>query len=263
MANEAQTQLWNDANAKRWAELRRTLGPMLSPFGEAALKALAPRAGESVLDVGCGFGDTTVELARLTGAALGVDISQPMLEVARREAVPGARYLVADAQTHAFEPEFDLLYSRFGVMFFDDPAAAFANLRRALRPGGRLAFAVWGPFEENDWASVPLRALRKHLPGPSSPSRAPGPFALSDAARLESLLSGAGFEQVALERVEVARRTEPSVLLRSGPVAAALNEAGQAADHLRPALEAEIAAALPDGIHAVGLIATARAAGSR
>src|SRR5439155_24344980 len=141
----------------------------------AALEALAPQKGESALDVGCGCGETTLQLARRTGDALGIDVSAPFLEIARREATHGARYLLADAQTHEFEEKFALVYSRFGIMFFEDPPAAFRNLRSALRPGGRFAAVAWGPFGENDWARIPLRVVQKHLAA-ADPASGPGPF---------------------------------------------------------------------------------------
>lgn len=257
MANAAMIEIWNQGNASRWLELRPALTAMVAPFGEAALERLDPRAGERALDVGCGCGETTSSLAQRTGDALGVDISQPFIEVARSEAVPGARYLVADAQTHRFEQEFDLVFSRFGVMFFDGPAAAFANLHAALRKGGRLCAAVWGPFDENPWASVPLRVVRRHFPGPDRPASGPGPFGLSDPDRLVRLLSGAGFAEVSVVPLPLPLRTEASLLLRSGVVAGVLRDAGEAGERLRPTLEAEVAAALQGGVRSVGLIASA------
>src|SRR3954469_16676805 len=183
MANEAQARNWNEVNAGRWQRLRGPTTRPLLPFGDAALEALAPRQGESALDVGCGFGETTLALATRTGSALGIDICGPFLETARREATAGARYLLADAQTHRFDEKFDLLFSRFGVMFFDDPAAAFANLASALRPGARVALAVWGPWQENDWATIPLRVLRPLMPAPDPPP-GPGPFGLASEEKI-------------------------------------------------------------------------------
>src|SRR5438477_5385377 len=136
MANAEQTRLWNETNAQRWLGMRAQLMRELSPYGDAAIAALDPQMGETALDVGCGCGETTLQLARRTGDALGIDICAPFLEIARREAIPGTRYLLADAQTHHFEEKFALLYSRFGIMFFEDPQAALANLRSALRPQG-------------------------------------------------------------------------------------------------------------------------------
>ncbi|HET9685221.1 MAG TPA: class I SAM-dependent methyltransferase, partial [Gemmatimonadaceae bacterium] len=142
MANEEQIRVWNEVNAPRWQRLRALMTRPLAPWGNAAMDALAPAPGEHALDVGCGQGETTLQLARRTGYALGIDVCEPFIETARAEAAAGARYLLADAQTHRFAEQFDLLYSRFGVMFFEDPAAAFRNLRGALRPGGRMAVAV-------------------------------------------------------------------------------------------------------------------------
>src|SRR5260370_25838348 len=141
MANQEQIRIWNEVNARRWLKMRERAVRSLVIYGEEALQALAPRRGEKALDVGCGFGETTIALARLTGDALGVDVSEPLLRVAGAEAAHGARYLLADAQTHPFEERFDLCFSRFGIMFFDDIAAAFPKLRAALQPGGRLAGA--------------------------------------------------------------------------------------------------------------------------
>src|SRR5207248_9983397 len=121
MANAEQIRIWNEVNAERWLRLREPLTRALVPFGEVAMRALAPRGGESALDVGCGCDDTTVALARITGNALGIDVCEPFLSVAREEAIPGARYLLADGQTHRFVERFDLCFSRFGVMFFEDP----------------------------------------------------------------------------------------------------------------------------------------------
>src|SRR5205814_5329078 len=138
-----------------------------------------------------------VELARRCGAAVGVDVSQPMLAIAQGEAPPGVSYLCADAQTHAFEARFDLVFSRFGVMFFEDPAAAFANLRGAMHRGGRLAAVVWGAAAENEWVQLPSRVVRRHLPVPE-PAAGPGPFSLGDAAVVSRLLSGAGFAEISV-----------------------------------------------------------------
>src|SRR5512140_2488611 len=128
MANAEQIRLWNEVNAPRWQRLRALMTRPLAPWGNAAMDAVSPRPGEHALDVGCGQGETTGQLARRTGYALGIDVCEPFIETARAEATGGARYLLADAQTHRFGEEFDLLSSRFGVMFFEDPLAAFRNL---------------------------------------------------------------------------------------------------------------------------------------
>lgn len=250
-ANEAMIGLWNDANAKRWLSQRNEFTKHIEPFGAAAIRKLAPRRGETVLDIGCGCGETTAVLAGLTGDALGVDVSAPFLEVAKREAPPGARYMLADAQSHQFDEKFDLLFSRFGIMFFDDPAAAFKNLHAALKPGARFAAAVWAPFEENTWARTPLEVVRRHIPGPASPS-GPGPFALSDAGKLRTLLKD--FRDVQIERIETRDAMDPANMLRMGPASAALREAGKTP---WPELEAEVRQAMPDGMLSISLIVSA------
>src|SRR5258708_4204658 len=242
MSNEPMIQVWNQSNARRWLKLRGTLMPQLEPYGDAAMAALAPRQGESALDVGCGTGETTRALALRTGRALGVDVSAPLLEVARAEG--GARYLLADAQTHPFDEAFDIIYSRFGVMFFDDPGAAFANLRASMRPRGRLGAVAWGPFERNLWAKLPLEVVRRHMKV-AAPGSGPGPFALSDQAALERLLARAGFADVSVAPIELPFAADAAMLLESGPAGVGLREAGEAGERLRPALEIELARELP------------------
>jgi len=226
------------------------------PGGEAALDALSPRRGEPALDVGCGFGETTLELARRTGDALGIDVCEPFVETARAEARDGARYLLADAQTHRFGEQFDLLHSRFGVMFFEDPLAAFANLRSALRPDARMAVAVWGPWQENEWVTLPLEVLRRQIPAPD-PSPGPGPFALADAAALARLLAAAGFARVSIARVEKPFVADAAHLAQQGPAAAALRAAG-AGEDVRARLVEGVTQALRGAVpRGVALIATA------
>jgi SAM-dependent methyltransferase len=257
--NAEQIRVWNEVNPARWIAMRGPLDRALGPFGRAAMDALAPRPGELALDVGCGFGETTVELARRCGTAVGVDVSEPMLAIARSEAPAGVTYLCADAQAHAFEERFDLVFSRFGVMFFEDPAAAFANLRRSMRPGARLAAVVWGAAGENEWVQLPLRVVRRHMPVPA-PSTGPGPFSLGDGAALSRLLAGAGFAEVSVRPLDLPFEGDAALLLQAGPAAAALREAGAAAEPLRPILEAELRAEMPARLGAHALVALARGA---
>ena len=167
-----------------------------------------------MLDVGCGFGETTVELARRTGSALGVDVTEAIVETARAEAIEGARYLLADAQTHCFTDKFALLYSRFGVMFFESPLAAFLNLRSALRPGARMAVAVWGPWQENEWVTIPVEVLREYMPAPP-PAQGPGPFSLADRDLLGEL-RGRGFADVSNRSFRKAVRSGRRAACRAG-----------------------------------------------
>ncbi|MDF2901645.1 MAG: SAM-dependent methyltransferase, partial [Phenylobacterium sp.] len=191
-ANADQIAYWNNAAGETWAALQDRLDRQIEPLGLRAIEAGAPQPGERVLDIGCGCGQTSFELARRVGPSgrvLGVDISAPMLEVARQRAAGAAAnvsFIEADAQTHAFQNGgFDLAISRFGVMFFDDPTAAFRNIGAALRPGGRLSFVCWRPMLENAWMATPLFAAMPLLPPlPPPDPAAPGPFAFADPERV-------------------------------------------------------------------------------
>jgi ubiquinone/menaquinone biosynthesis C-methylase UbiE len=213
--NSAQIEYWNDRAAVTWTALQDRLDAMFTPLTARALDAAAPAAGERVLDVGCGCGATVLELGRQVGrngSVLGVDVSQPMAARARERItaarLDNAQVLVADASTHGFSPgDRDLLFSRFGVMFFADPAAAFANLRRAVRPGGRLLFACWRPMTDNPWFQVPARAAAHLLPpAPPADPEAPGPFAFANPDRVKQILGTAGWSDVALTPQDVPMR---------------------------------------------------------
>jgi len=196
------THDWNGDSDARWAANLDRLDLMLQDFGDAAVAAAAAQPGEHILDIGCGSGASTFMLADQvgpTGHVLGVDISQQLVELARA-ATPDAapvEFRLADAATAAFPAEgFDLLFSRFGVMFFDDPVAAFANMRRALKPDGRVAFVCWRSATENDWVRLPMAAIRDIVqPAPADPD-APGPFAFSNPERLTDILATAGFTDI-------------------------------------------------------------------
>jgi SAM-dependent methyltransferase len=178
---------------------------MVVVFGQAAIDAAAPATGERVLDIGCGAGASSLALAARVGAGgqvLGVDISEPLIERARALARQDAPVLfqVADASSAELpEGTFDILFSRFGVMFFDDPTAAFAHMRRALRPGGRVAFVCWRGAAENDWLRLPMGALKGIVPPSALPDpEAPGPFSFGDRARVARILTAAGFTDIAI-----------------------------------------------------------------
>ncbi|MFZ5670200.1 MAG: class I SAM-dependent methyltransferase [Pseudomonadota bacterium] len=234
--NADQIAYWNAQAGETWATLQQRLDRQLDPLGRAAAAALAPARGERLIDIGCGCGDTSLMLGEAVGpggSVLGVDISAPMLDVARRRSgdVGNVSFLEADAQTHAFEPgAADAVYSRFGVMFFADPTGAFANIRGALKPGGRLAFVCWRPLAANDWMLVPLGAALRHVPPPPPPDPlAPGPFAFADPERVRGILGGAGFRDIAIEPQDHrigAGDLESSVqmALRVGPLGMLLRE---------------------------------------
>jgi SAM-dependent methyltransferase len=186
-----------------WAEIREPLELQLAPLGRHGLAALAPRPGEAVLDIGCGGGDTALDLARAVapdGTVVGIDLSAAVLAFAQRaaEGCERVRFIQADAEVFPFEPgSFDAAFSRFGVMFFADPIAAFSNIRRSLRPHGRLAFVCWRALEDNPLDILPLRAASAHLPPqPAHDSDAPGPFAFANPDRVHGILERAGFEQI-------------------------------------------------------------------
>jgi SAM-dependent methyltransferase len=195
----------DEVRVAAWAEVREALELQLAPLGQRALAALAPQPGENVLDVGCGGGETALNLARLVapdGTVVGIDVSAAVLAFAQRaaEGCKHVRFVEGDAQLFPFEPaSFDAAFSRFGVMFFADPIAAFTNIRRSLRPYGRLAFVCWRALEENELDIVPLRAASAHLPPPPAHDPdAPGPFAFADPGRVRGILDRAGFAEISI-----------------------------------------------------------------
>ena len=262
--NSEQIAEWNGALGQRWVAMQREIDRIVVPFGDAALKAAAPQPGERVIDIGCGCGDTSVEIARIVGeagAVLGIDVSQPMLEVARLHCARAnwahLSFCDGDASEAELPANIDLLFSRFGVMFFSQPSQAFSHLRRSLRQGGRCVFVCWRAPRDNAWAMAPLSAARTAMgvtPAPADPD-APGPFAFADEERLRAILSGAGFGDIDVQRFDSAiilgatPRSAAERALQIGPVSRFVRELG--AEHLPIILDAvERALALlaaPDG----------------
>ncbi len=203
--NADQVGDWNGQSGERWVVNQARLDAMAAVFGEAAIEAVAPVTGERVLDVGCGAGASTLALAARVGArgqVIGVDISEALIGRARALAPHDLPVLfqVADASSAELpEGAFDILFSRFGVMFFGDPTGAFAHMRRVLRAGGRVAFVCWRGAAENDWVRLPMGAIKGILP-PSAPldPEVPGPFSFGDRARVARILTAAGFTDVAI-----------------------------------------------------------------
>ena len=204
VVNTEQSEFWAEL-APTWVELEPSLEQVSGLPGQMALDRLDPRPGQHLLDLGCGAGGMTRQLAERVapgGSVLGVDIAEGMVEGARRRAadagVANVEFRVADVQVQDLGPgAFDGAYSRFGVMFFEDPAAAFANVRRSLKPGAPLVFACWQTVFDNEWMLVPgaaAMAVTGELPmgGPDEP----GPFSLADPARLDAVLGTAGFSAV-------------------------------------------------------------------
>ena len=231
--NAQQVAYWNEQAGPTWADLQAPLDRQLAPLGRRVMAELDLGPGRRVLDVGCGAGETTLALAATGAQAVGVDISRPLLEVARArsQALPNVEFLEADAQAQAFPEPFDAVFSRFGVMFFADPIAAFTNLRRALKPGGRLAFVCWRRPDENPALTAPMQAALAHIPPPPPPAdpSAPGPFAFADPERILAVLSGAGFLDVAVTPHDEKiggndLETTVSLSLKVGPLGALLRE---------------------------------------
>jgi SAM-dependent methyltransferase len=262
--NSEQIAEWNGAMGQRWAAMQQEIDGIVLPFGAAALKAAAPQPGERVIDIGCGCGGTSIQIARIVGnagAVLGIDVSQPMLEVARSRGAQAVfvhlAFREADASEAGLPANTDLLFSRFGVMFFAQPVPAFSNLRRALRAGGRCVFVCWRTPRDNAWAMTPLSAARKAMnitPAPADPD-APGPFAFADEQRVRAILSGAGFGAIDMQRFDATislgatPRSAAETSARIGPVSRFVREVG--VEHLPIILDAVEHAvaplAAPDG----------------
>lgn len=207
--NSAQIEFWNGETGQNWVTHDALMEQMLQPLGEAVMNVLAPIAGERALDIGCGCGHTSLALATRVGpegAVTGVDVSAPMLKVAKTladtagdDSAPTV-FLEADAQTHTFHaPHYDVVFSRFGVMFFEDPVAAFTNIRSAMSPTGRLAFCCWQPRAVNPFMTVPAMAALELLPAPPQPPpRTPGPFAFEEADYVDAILQEAGYRDICI-----------------------------------------------------------------
>jgi SAM-dependent methyltransferase len=204
-------QDWSDAMGRRWLGHLKELEGMVAPIGAAALRKARFVPGERVVDVGCGAGPTTLDIARAVspgGYALGLDLSPLLIDAATRRLTKSARppgsarvkFLLGDAATAALdEPPFDVLFSRFGVMFFPDPHLAFAHMRGWLKPTGRAAFCCWAPPEENPWVLEIEAVVRRYVEPPGHTPHAPGPFGLADVERLKDILAKAGFVEVAID----------------------------------------------------------------
>jgi ubiquinone/menaquinone biosynthesis C-methylase UbiE len=240
LPNRDQVALWNEASGKIWVEMQAVLDPMLAPFADLVVEAGFPGEGGRALDIGCGAGATTLAMARRlgpSGGCVGVDISAPLLAAARAQAaasgLASATFVHADAQTHAFEPEsFDAVISRFGVMFFEDPEAAFANIRRAARRSAKLTFAAWRAPAENPFMTTAARAAAPLLPSlKTPPPDAPGQFAFADSERVRRILDASGWTKIDFRAVDIPTTMSvahlQAYITRLGPVGLALRTADE------------------------------------
>jgi ubiquinone/menaquinone biosynthesis C-methylase UbiE len=216
-ANEQQAQAWNGPESAHFVDHADRYDLQLEPFTRALLERATPQTREVVLDVGCGSGATTLKAAAEADRAVGIDLSRPLVELAMRRAraaaIGNVEFLIADAQTHDFAGgTFDLLLSQFGLMFFDDPERAFANVRRALRPDGRIVFVSWQGLSDNEWLRLIRDAVGRHVEVPEfgGQIRGPGMFSLCDVDETAMLLRAAGFKQMEFESCT------PTILIGGG-----------------------------------------------
>ena len=211
LANAQQIAQWNGCAGRGWVEAQESLDRMFEPFEDLLVEAVAARGAQRVLDIGCGTGSTTLAVARQLagrGEAVGLDISEPMIALARARAERESnapRFICADAQTHALEPaSFDMIVSRFGTMFFDDPVRAFENLRRAAASGGELKTIVWRSPAENAFMTAAERAAAPFFPGmPARRPDEPGQFAFADRDRVHAILEKSGWADIEIEPLDV------------------------------------------------------------
>lgn len=270
------TPTQDEIRARAWAEVREPLELQLAPLGWRALEALAARPGEAVLDIGCGGGETALDIARAVapdGKVVGIDISSAILEFAQRAGKECGQlhFVQGDAQLFPFErASFDAAFSRFGVMFFANPVAAFINIRQSLKSSGRLAFVCWRALEENPLDMVPLEAASPHLPQlPVLDPDAPGPFAFANPDRVYDILYGAGFKDIQIAAYdERVGSGELDMMLAVCSRVGALGKILRENPELRSAVLPAVRAALtphdgPEGIklNAATWIVTARVGG--
>ncbi|HEY1707839.1 MAG TPA: methyltransferase domain-containing protein [Rhizomicrobium sp.] len=253
-ANADQIEFWNGRAGEHWVVQQTAMDRNMRGIHDAILAFAAPASGETVTDIGCGAGTTTLAIADAVGTGgkvTGVDISVPMLGLAKERAKAAGKaidFINADASAYPFRTKSDLVFSRFGVMFFDSPPAAFANIHTALKPSGRIAFVCWRTPQENAWAFAPMMAARPFLPPQPPPDPlAPGPFAFADPDRIKMILTEAGFRAVKVEKLDSVMNLGPSLdgavdmMMTMGPLSRALNEADDATRaKIRPAVRAAL-----------------------
>ena len=254
--NAEAIQAWDGPLFDRFVKFREIMTTGLGAHGNAALALVPPREGERVLDIGCGFGDTTQQIAALVGPrgeAVGVDAAERFIETATREAeeagVENVRFAVADVQTDDLGGPYDMAFSRMGTMFFISPVAALRNVRTALVPGGRMVMAVWRRREDNHWlyrAQQIVEAIVSRPEEYDEPTCGPGPFSMSNADTVTDIMVAAGFEQISLRRCDLEIMAGHDLdealdmVMSIGPAGEILRLQGERAAHLRPRVEAEL-----------------------
>lgn len=259
--NSRGLEFWNGTMGQAWVSQQAVISDVFTAVTSLSLGAAAPKHGEHVIDIGCGTGDTLLAFARIvgpSGAVLGVDVSAPMLGFAKdRSADAGVGNVscaLADATTYGFEPRWaDLVYSRFGVMFFDDAVKAFANIRSGMKESGRLVFVCFRTMPESTWFHVPIEAARPHVPPqPPADPTAPGMFSFAQKDRLHGILAEAGFREIVLKATDVPMYGKDiaqsmAFIAQAGPLPALLEKASdeqreRATEAVHNALAAKIGA---------------------
>lgn len=267
-ARSEYVDFWNEILVPKFVRWKHILVDGLTHHSANVFPRLAVKEGDRVVDVGCGFGDTAIELARRVGPegqVLGMDCCDAFLDDGRREAqasgINNIEFIEADVQTYPFRSEFDFCFSRFGTQFFENPVAALRNMRRSLKPGGVMTMIVWRDIEDNPWLGLPKSIVMRFLPPPGEDARTcgPGPFSMADSELVTKQLEAAGYDGIDFQRIDapllVGRTPDEAVefQLAIGPAGEVFREAGELAEQRRDevvsALKRELARyETPEGI---------------
>ena len=261
-ANREAVEAWDGVLFDRFVKFRDILTTGLGAHGEEALRVHPPKPGDRVLDLGCGFGDTSQRIAELVGpegVVVGIDAAPRFIETARREAEEAGcgnvEFMVGDVEVTEFDDRFDYAFSRMGTMFFASPVAALRNVRRALVPGGRLCMVVWRRKLDNEWLHRAERVVEEFVNEPEDsdePTCGPGPFSMADADTTSQILVGAGFRDITLRRcdlpIRVGRDLDQAIEMVTalGPAGEVIRLAGEEAEKVRPRIEAALREAMAD-----------------
>ena len=264
-ASQEFVDFWNEILVPKFTAYKHILVDGLTHHSAAIMPKLDVREGDRVLDVGCGFGDTAIQLARRVGPdgrVVGIDCCDAFLKTGRQDAAAAGltnlTFIEGDAQSHGFEPEYDVVFSRFGTMFFENPVRGLRNMRTALKPGGRMTMIVWRRIADNPWLGRPKEVVLKFLPPPGEDARScgPGPFSMADQDTVTGMLTSAGYEAPEFERVDApllvgkSARDSMDFQLALGPAGEVFREAGDLAeqrrDEIEQALSEEISQHLTD-----------------
>lgn len=264
-ASQEFVDFWNEILVPKFTAYKHILVDGLTHHSAAIMPKLDVREGDRVLDVGCGFGDTAIQLARRVGPdgrVVGIDCCDAFLKTGREDAAAAGltnlTFIEGDAQSHGFEPEYDVVFSRFGTMFFENPVRGLRNMRTALKPGGRMTMIVWRTIADNPWLGRPKEVVLKFLPPPGEDARScgPGPFSMADQDTVTGMLTSAGYEAPEFERVDApllvgkSARDSMDFQLALGPAGEVFREAGDLAeqrrDEIEQALREEISQYLTD-----------------